>query len=116
MAAALVALAPCAHAAPEATTANGACEHAAFKAREPAALADRNGTIAAFERLPEACLKRVLIACHREAGRRLLDLGSAAMCSMNYEALLRKSFGGDFNALMAWWQREGALASAADER
>lgn len=74
------------------------------EAAEMAELGDRSGSIRAMERLPEACLKRLVLECHRAAGERMLDLGSAAMCSMGYEALLRKGFGGDFQALMAWWR------------
>jgi hypothetical protein len=73
-------------------------------------LADRSGTISAMERMPENCLKSMLIQCSETADRQFMDLGSAAMCSMGYEALLRKSFGGSFHAFMEWWRRERAEA------
>jgi hypothetical protein len=69
-------------------------------------LANRRGTIASMERLPESCLKTLMVECNRGAEEGLLDLGSAAVCSMGYEALLRKSFGGSFGAMLAWWQRD----------
>jgi hypothetical protein len=76
-------------------------------AEVPAApLADRTGTIASFERLSDTCLKRIAIECSDATNEHVLDLGAAAICSMGYEALLAKSFGGNFQAMLAWWQRE----------
>ena len=69
-------------------------------------LAHRAATIASLEHLPESCLKSMLVRCSDNADERLLDLGSAALCSMGYEALLRKSFGGSFGAMLVWWQRD----------
>lgn len=40
------------------------------------------------------------------AGRQILDLGSAAICSIGYEALLKRGFNGDFQALIGWWRRQ----------
>lgn len=71
-----------------------------------APLADREGALARFERLPEHCLKRVFRYCAAIAGETMLDGGSAARCSVAYEALLRRSFRGDFHALMAWWRSD----------
>ena len=72
---------------------------------------DREETISSMEEMPENCLKTLVVLCGRSANQGLLDLGSAAMCSMGYEALLRKGFGGSFHAMMAWWRG----ARAADE-
>lgn len=69
---------------------------------------DRAETISAMEQLPQDCLKSLVAACGRSANTHLLDLGSAAMCSMGYEALLRKGFNGSFPAMMAWWRGERA--------
>ena len=69
-------------------------------------LRDRAAIISRYEQLPELCLKDMFLACSEAAGETLLDGGSAAACSLNYEALLRRSFGGDFNALMVWWRAE----------
>lgn len=70
-------------------------------------LADRAGLLAEYERLPRQCLETIFRECTAAAGRALLDLGSAAMCSLNYEALLKQGFNGNFHALMAWWRNEG---------
>ena len=70
-------------------------------------LADREGLLARFEQLPQSCLREIVSTCSRAASRTLLDFGSAATCSFGYEALLRQGFGGDFHALMAWWQAQG---------
>ena len=67
-------------------------------------LADRQALIAEYERLPARCLQSIFRHCTEASERTLLDLGSAAMCSIGYEALLRQRFGGDFHALMAWWR------------
>lgn len=67
-------------------------------------IGDRARTLARFEQLPEGCLKALLLRCSRDAGERLLDNGDAAMCSISYEALLRRGFDGNFDALLAWWR------------
>lgn len=69
-------------------------------------LAERSATIASLEQMPASCLKALFVECSDSADQWLLDLGSAALCSMGYEALLHKGFGGDFRAMMAWWQRD----------
>ena len=78
--------------------------HAALSLDVP--LADREGALARFERLPERCLKRLFHDCAAVAGESMLDGGSAARCSVAYEALLRRSFRGDFQALMTWWRSD----------
>ena len=67
-------------------------------------LADRAGLLAQYERLPPACLQEVVLACTAVTNRALLDFGSAAACSFAYEALLSQRFGGNFQALLAWWK------------
>jgi hypothetical protein len=67
-------------------------------------LADRAGMLARYQRLPTQCLQRIFRACAEEADRSFLDLGSAAICSLGYEALLKQEFGGSFPALLAWWR------------
>ena len=74
---------------------------------------DREETIASLQRMPESCLKSLVVACGQAASRELLDLGSAAMCSMGHEALLRKSFGGSFHAMMMWWRGQHAAHAFA---
>lgn len=67
-------------------------------------LAGREEALSRYEALPASCLKTIFLACSRAANAQLLDLGSAAACSLGYEALLRRGFAGDFHALMAWWR------------
>lgn len=69
-------------------------------------LADRAGILAQYERLPRSCLDEIFVACSTASSRHLLDLGSAAVCSFGYEALLRQGFGGNFRALLAWWRSQ----------
>lgn len=66
---------------------------------------DREAIIASYEQLPDRCLKLVFRECSNAANQAMLDGRTAAHCSMSYEALLRRSFGGDFRALMAWWRQ-----------
>ncbi|MBL8351815.1 MAG: hypothetical protein JNL87_16065 [Burkholderiaceae bacterium] len=49
-------------------------------------------------------LEREFWRCDHEAVRRLLDAGTAAQCSIAYEALKKHRFGGDFAAMLAWWR------------
>lgn len=102
-AAALAAALPAAAAPPD--------EDCLLPASEADPLADRAGILAAYEQLPQACLVALFGACTHAAGRGLLDFGSAAACSFGYEALLKQRFGGNFRALLAWWntQRGEAL-------
>lgn len=67
-------------------------------------LANREEALSRYQALPAGCLKTMFLACTRAANAQLLDLGSAAACSIGYEALLRSGFAGDFHALMAWWR------------
>jgi hypothetical protein len=69
-------------------------------------IAERERTISSLKQMPESCLKSLFIDCSRAADESFLDLGSAAYCSMGYEALLSKGFGGNFHALLGWWRRE----------
>ena len=62
-------------------------------------------------------LKRSYLACHRASMRRALAAGEAMQCSVVYEALKHRAFGGDFERLLAWTHtqlpRTGAAADAA---
>jgi hypothetical protein len=68
---------------------------------------------ARIERLGEPELKALYLSCCDESERRILDFEEAVRCSIAAEALKRRSFGGDFGALLAWWrlQRGGAAAA-----
>ena len=47
-------------------------------------------------------LKRAYLACNREAPGARQDSGAIMQCSVVYEALLQRGFGGDFARLLAW--------------
>lgn len=74
-------------------------------------LGDRAGQLERYERLPQSCLREIFSACSQASSRTLLDFASAAACSFGYEALLKKGFGGNFHALIAWWQSQKDAAS-----
>jgi hypothetical protein len=52
--------------------------------------------------LSEAQLKESYLRCSRAAVRGRLQSGEIAGCSIVYETLLKRVFGGDFRALIAW--------------
>jgi hypothetical protein len=58
-----------------------------------------------LERLPETALKMMYLSCARVSSQRLLSLDEATRCSTAADVLKRRSFGGDFNAMLAWWRR-----------
>ena len=51
-------------------------------------------------------LKAAYIACERLAANERLDEGTAMTCSITYEALKARVFGGSYDALLAWWETE----------
>ena len=67
-------------------------------------LGERDRHFVAFERQPLADVERLYLQCARESEQRLLGPGEAAVCSIAGEVLLKRRFGGDFNALLAWWK------------
>ncbi len=88
----------------------GATEAACPAAGElPGHLAEREHNLARLQRLPNPCLKGLFQQCSHMADRGMLEGSSALSCLLAYEALLRGSFRGDFQALMDWWraQRQG---------
>lgn len=70
-----------------------------------------------LEVMPESSLKTLYLGCSREATQRSLGSGEIASCSIVYETLLRRGFGGDFMALLAWSraQRDDAIAEGRKE-
>lgn len=62
-----------------------------------------------------AALERKFWLCERAAAQSLLDLGTATQCSVVTEALKAQRFGGDFKAMLAWWQanKDARLAQVA---
>lgn len=75
-------------------------------AREPAEIpgTSREQLLARFERMSEPALATAFLRCDREARVRLLSLDDGAQCAMAWDALLRRVFAGDVDALIAWWR------------
>jgi hypothetical protein len=57
---------------------------------------------AGIEALSEREAKEFYLECSRAAMLGQLGTGETAVCSVSYEVLLRRHFGGDFHALLAW--------------
>ena len=66
-----------------------------------------------MDSLGEPELKALYLNCCDESEQRLLGFEQAARCSIASEALKRRSFSGDFGAMLAWWrlQRGGTPAA-----
>lgn len=56
------------------------------------------------ERMSERDLEHLFLRCSRESSQRLMGFDEAAVCSTGFEALKKRKFDGDFNALLAWWR------------
>lgn len=57
---------------------------------------------AELKEVPIDELKRVYLSCDRAADSGQLNTGGIMYCSMVYEELKRRAFGGDFARLLAW--------------
>lgn len=64
-----------------------------------------------LESLPADVIKQRYLQCSAEATEHRLSGGEAALCSTIYEVLLRRHFGADFSALLAW-SRQQPVAKA----
>lgn len=60
--------------------------------------------MARFDHLPRAALESAFLRCDREARVRVLSLDEGAHCAMAWDALLRRVFAGDVDALIIWWR------------
>ena len=78
---------------------------AAAPAQTAALAPPQRQEVAYLEKLPEAALKTMYLTCARVSSERLLSFDEAIQCSTAAEILKRRSFGGDFNALLAWWRQ-----------
>ncbi len=81
--------------------------------RPVALLGAREPLLAVFDAMPEARLKATFLRCDQESSQRVLDLGEAVPCAMAWDTLLKREFGGDVDALLAWWR---AHRDQADSR
>lgn len=66
---------------------------------------DTRHVMAHMERLSEAALKSLYLRCADESSRRVLSLHEAIECSIAADVLKERGFGGDFDAMLAWWRR-----------
>ena len=60
-----------------------------------------------LEGLTASQIKQVYLNCSNQAIERRLDGGEAARCSIAYDVLLKRHFGGNFDALLAWSRQQG---------
>lgn len=58
-------------------------------------------------------LKQSYLACHRASMRHALDSGEAMHCSVIYEALKHRAFGGDFERVLAWTRAQPSPEAGA---
>ena len=66
-------------------------------------VAQAHGSVrAGIEALSMQEAKQFYLDCSRAAMRGRLGSGETAVCSIGYEVLLERHFGGDFYALLAW--------------
>lgn len=65
---------------------------------------ERDGALAQFASMPEPCLKTMYLYCSAASERVVLGQHAMIVCSLGHEALLKTVFGGDLDALLAWWR------------
>jgi hypothetical protein len=63
-----------------------------------------------------AQLQLTYLQCEEQAQAALLDSATAASCSIVYEELKQRVFGGDFNRLHAWWRQQQVRAASTASR
>lgn len=66
-----------------------------------------------LRKVPVDDLKRSYLACHDASTRRVLGMGEVMHCSVVYEALKQRAFGGDFERLLAWARAQPPRTAAA---
>lgn len=91
----------------------GAALSAAAQSSLPA-WADRVLIRVSLERLTEPDLKLVYLRCCEASERGLLTFEEAARCSLAYEVVKQRVFGGNFQALLNWSRLHRDGSSAAD--
>jgi len=74
-----------------------------------AGAAAADGLRGRLEALTASQIQVVYLNCSNEAKKRRLDGGEAMMCSVAYDVLLKRHFGGKFEALLAWSRQQGGV-------
>ena len=70
--------------------------------RPPAQLAPFEEAVAEIRTLSEAELKRFYLQCARASVRGRISGGEIQLCSVGYEQLLQRVFGGNFREFLEW--------------
>lgn len=78
--------------------------HASAQDVAETAVTPREQMLASFDRLPEPALATAFLQCDRDARTRLLGMDEGVRCAMAWDALLRRVFANDVDALIAWWK------------
>ena len=81
-----------------------------FSAQQVAA--EGSAATAHIQQLADTDLKEFYLRCNRAALRGGLGSGEAALCSVGYETLLKRTFEGDFRALLDWRRAQDAARVA----
>lgn len=63
--------------------------------------------------MPVEALKRLYLDCERGVAAGEMRGGGVALCSIAYEELKRRAFGGDFGRLKAWYDAAIGAGSGA---
>ena len=75
-------------------------------------LAGREQILAAYDRMPRAQIERVFMRCDASSRDTMLGFEEGVVCAMAWDALLKREFDGDVEALLAWWRAQGAAGRA----
>jgi hypothetical protein len=70
--------------------------------RPPVRPAPFEETVAEIRKLTEAELKRFYLKCSRASVRGRISGGEIQLCSVGYEQLLQRVFGGNFQEFLEW--------------
>jgi hypothetical protein len=76
------------------------------------AFSNDDRVVAAIQQLPEADLKIFYLRCSHAALLQTLSAGEIGYCAYGYEELLKRVFGSDFHALLAWSQKQDTTEEA----
>jgi hypothetical protein len=72
------------------------------------------GSIALIDpQIPSAELERIFWQCDYVASTFGMGLQEGAYCAVISDAVKRRKFGGDFAAMLAWWQQNKSIEYAA---
>lgn len=87
-------------------------DHAAATATERAPVVAPNAKPIGHANATPEQLKSIYLNCSRAAMTTPLDFGTTASCSLVYEELKQRVFGGDFHRLLAWSRQQPTVAVA----